>query len=631
VKFVERKKKQAMSALDILAFTIEIQSLLPARVNGVHAPHERAVVLELYTYTKGQVSLVLDASGFCFVSQSRFKTITKTKILEGCAELKGAWLKRVYQLDFDRVAVFEFSNEMSLVYELLAKGNLILLKKTRVISALEYVKVKERAIQPGEEYKPPPVRGASLEQAVELKGKSAIQALSHAYNAPLELLEEALFRLGISTSSDPTSLDTKAVTQVCLQIIEEVKSAKLAPNLVYAKDAPIDFHPIVFQKDAGFSLKFCQSFSEAIAEYYEHEMSEKASQQAVRHLLEKVERTLSSAKKSRELSQTYFLKAKLLREVAQKLVTNHDFMRIALLSLQEKKVDEAVGAFKALGFEVVEANPVKLVFKADGETFELDPRLKVFQSASEFFESAKQLERKAQEALRVAQKLEEEAEKLRQQSNIEIVRSQRTAVVKKRWFEKYRWFFTSEGLLVIAGRDASQNQAIARKLAKPGYTALHADIQGAPFTLILGKPNEHSLLEAAQFAASYSKAWEVGASSVDVFYADCSKISLSAPSGEFLPKGGIMFHEKNYIRGVPLGLSLGFVELAPNEVRVSTWPSLKRSSEEVARLEPNGLDKNSVAKKLLKLLQAARDDLFTRSLRVDDLLPLIPGRSKIVN
>lgn len=92
-----------------------------------------------------------------------------------------------------------------------------------------------------------------------------------------------------------------------------------------------------------------------------------------------------------------------------------------------------------------------------------------------------------------------------------------------------------------------------------------------------------------------------------------------------------MFHEKNYIRGVPLGLSLGFVELAPNEVRVSTWPSLKRSSEEVARLEPNGLDKNSVAKKLLKLLQAARDDLFTRSLRVDDLLPLIPGRSKIVN
>ncbi len=51
---------------------------------------------------------------------------------------------------------------------------------------------------------------------------------------------------------------------------------------------------------------------------------------------------------------------------------------------------------------------------------------------------------------------------------IERLRNQDTAIQKKivikqqdnrEWYERYRWFITSEGLLAFGGRDASSNSA----------------------------------------------------------------------------------------------------------------------------------------------------------------------------
>lgn len=36
---------------------------------------------------------------------------------------------------------------------------------------------------------------------------------------------------------------------------------------------------------------------------------------------------------------------------------------------------------------------------------------------------------------------------------------------KSMWFEKFRWFISSEGFIVVAGRDAQQNELLVKKLA----------------------------------------------------------------------------------------------------------------------------------------------------------------------
>ncbi|HIQ50413.1 MAG TPA: DUF814 domain-containing protein, partial [Nautiliaceae bacterium] len=39
-------------------------------------------------------------------------------------------------------------------------------------------------------------------------------------------------------------------------------------------------------------------------------------------------------------------------------------------------------------------------------------------------------------------------------------------IKKGEWYEKYRWFFTSKGNLVICGKDQSSNEVIIKKYSK---------------------------------------------------------------------------------------------------------------------------------------------------------------------
>jgi len=56
---------------------------------------------------------------------------------------------------------------------------------------------------------------------------------------------------------------------------------------------------------------------------------------------------------------------------------------------------------------------------------------------------------------------------------------------KKEWYEKYRWSISRNGYLIIAGKDASQNESIVKKYLRDKDIFLHADIAGAPATIII--------------------------------------------------------------------------------------------------------------------------------------------------
>ena len=87
--------------------------------------------------------------------------------------------------------------------------------------------------------------------------------------------------------------------------------------------------------------------------------------------------------------------------------------------------------------------------------------------------------------------------------------------VKKnlKWYEKLRWFVTSDNVLVIGGRDAGTNEAVVKKYMDNNDIYLHADIHGATSTVIKldgSKINDSILKESGEFAASFSTAWSKG-------------------------------------------------------------------------------------------------------------------------
>jgi predicted ribosome quality control (RQC) complex YloA/Tae2 family protein len=135
---------------------------------------------------------------------------------------------------------------------------------------------------------------------------------------------------------------------------------------------------------------------------------------------------------------------------------------------------------------------------------------------------------------------------------------------KTHWFEKFRWFLTSEGVLVIGGRDAATNDLIVRRYLGVNDLYVHADVHGAA-SVILKNPPEGSpgpgpasLAEAGQWAVSYSKAWRAGHASADAFWVKPDQVSKSPMSGEFVARGAWVIHgTKNWLKDCPLELGLG--------------------------------------------------------------------------
>jgi len=101
--------------------------------------------------------------------------------------------------------------------------------------------------------------------------------------------------------------------------------------------------------------------------------------------------------------------------------------------------------------------------------------------------------------------------------------------------KNFRYFFTSNGLLVLAGKNANQNEEIVRKAKKDEYL-LHTKSPGSPFCVIKGEPKEKDFKEAANFCACFSKEWKIkkkGKIEVDVFFKKDVYKEKDMPTGTF--------------------------------------------------------------------------------------------------
>ena len=54
---------------------------------------------------------------------------------------------------------------------------------------------------------------------------------------------------------------------------------------------------------------------------------------------------------------------------------------------------------------------------------------------------------------------------------------------KKQWFEKFRWFKSSDGYIVVGGKDASSNEIIVKKHLEKNDLYFHTELRGAPSTV----------------------------------------------------------------------------------------------------------------------------------------------------
>jgi len=139
-------------------------------------------------------------------------------------------------------------------------------------------------------------------------------------------------------------------------------------------------------------------------------------------------------------------------------------------------------------------------------------------------------------------------------------------VRKQMWFEKFSWFISSDGYLVLAGKDSQQNEMLYKKYLKKGDVYVHADIHGAASIVIRNNPKTpdspippSTLSQAGSLAVACSSAWDSKAG-MSAWWVNADQVSKSALTGEFLPAGSFMVRgKKNFLSPAVLLLGFGVV------------------------------------------------------------------------
>lgn len=171
------------------------------------------------------------------------------------------------------------------------------------------------------------------------------------------------------------------------------------------------------------------------------------------------------------------------------------------------------------------------------------------ENASLYFERAKKAKKKLEGAREAVERLKRQVEDLKEKEDILIEEEEQKKLPqrKKHWFEKFRWFRSSEGFLCIGGRDATSNEVLIKKHTDPDDIVFHTDMAGSPFFVIKTedkRPGQITMEECASATATYSRAWRSGLGTLDVFHVDPSQVTKQTQAGEYMGKGAFMIRGK---------------------------------------------------------------------------------------
>lgn len=242
----------------------------------------------------------------------------------------------------------------------------------------------------------------------------------------------------------------------------------------------------------------------------------------------------------------------------------------------------------------------------------LDVSKSLEKNAEKYFEKAKKARKKIEGAKETVEKTAKKYEELKKKEEKELEKEKRKAPPrKKHWYEKFRWFITSDGFLVIGGRDATSNEIVIKKHTDEGDLVLHTDMAGSPFFVVKSdgkKITETALKEAADATCTFSRAWKLGLTAQSVFYVKPEQVTKTAQPGEYLQKGAFMIKGKtNYIDN-KINCAIGMTD--GGAVMAGPVEAVKKHCKKHVVLQQGDEKTSKIAKQIQHKLGAELDDII---------------------
>lgn len=610
-------------------------------VSNIYGINRNSLLFKMRHPDKPDIMLMISSIGL-WTTSKKIDPIEPNKLLRRLrSDLLRSKIEKIEQVGTERIAYLTFSNfdnRFVLIIEFFGEGNILLCNYNKKILALMHsIDVRHRQLRVGLEYKPPPQDGIDIIDLEKKEFKEALltstsigKIIGRSLGLPKKYVEEIIRLSSIDRakpSNEISEEEFEALFDVIKTTISSVINGTHDPTIITDGEES-DVFPIRFSDD-NTKAREVSSFNEGLDIIFTEQILQKGkslySKEAEKRISE-LQNRLEEQKNAIRIVQE---KSKNIADVANLLFS---LQSEGKSKLSDPKVIEVMRNQDA---ELIKEKGISMV-KINDAKVRIEPDAPLPSIASVLFDESKKQKGAIHSIEKLIKKTEDQLEKTIAKGEIAKGAVGFSDIRKKSWYERYRWFFTSDGMLAVGGRDGSSNSALVRKHMENDDKIFHAEINGSPFFILKDRSETLmplSLEETAQATVCFSRAWQVSGHGLSSFWVKPDQIKKAAPTGQSMGKGSFMIYgTRNFIKVASLKLAVGILKEDENFLLVSgPVEPIKKNCLCYVIIEPGGSPISDVAKKIRAEFNKS-DDKFQKLFVVDDYVRALPtGSSKITS
>ncbi|MEX0911031.1 MAG: ribosome rescue protein RqcH [Nitrosopumilaceae archaeon] len=611
-------------------------------VSNIYGISRESLLFKLHHPEKPDILLMFSTFGL-WITTNKIEQIEENRLLKRLRnDLLRSKITEIKQIGTERIVYVTFSGmdrESVLVGEFFGDGNIILCNKDmKILTLLHSIDVRHRKLSLGLNYEPPPQSGLNI---FEMTTKDLLEILSvstpvvrwigRTLGLPAKYAEEIMRRAEIDPQMGGNNLskaDVEKIFTVTKELTEKIVNGIHEPVVI--KDGKnSDVFPIIPGQTENTSYIKVSSFMEGLDSLFTENLLErgKLSQtdtvsQKIEEFEHKLEEQIRAISKVKERGNA-------ISGVARSLL---DLVARGVISLDDPVISDTLQSHKS---SLVREKGILFVEVSD-EKIQINSDSTIQAIASTLFNESKRQLRAIESIESEKKKTEKSLESFRKQASVAEDSIVYTVQKKREWYERYRWFFTSDGHLAIGGRDASSNSSVIRKHLEKDDKVFHAEIVGSPFFILKNDSASTvaSIMETAQATVCFSRAWREGLYGLNSYWVNPDQIKTAAPSGQFIAKGSfIVDGQRNFVKVTNMRLCVGLFEKDGSCSLMCGPPDpVKKNCTYYVIIEPSGYEMTEIAKKIkFEFLKFKEKEGMVKAISIDDFIRVLPaGESHIV-
>lgn len=610
-------------------------------VSNIYGVSRNSLLFKLHHPDKPDLLVMFSTFGL-WITGIKINQMEENRLIKRLRnDLLRSKITEIKQLGSERIVQVTFSGfdqEFVLVGEFFGDGNIILCnRQMKILSLLHSIDVRHRKLAVGLDYVPPPSAGLDVlevtkENIMDIKASATpvVRWVGRTLGLPGKYAEEIVRMSGLDPDKVGSTLSDSQVEGLfdsTRKLIDAVITGVHDPYII-RDTRNSDVIPIPLGDMQKYNAVKVPSFMEGLDSLFSENLLEhgKSSQsttanQKITELEHKLEEQNKAILLVKQRSGAIADVAKALLEATYTgIVSIEDPALVQLLARYNSHTARESGIF---------------LINIDGEKIKVDPHSSIQAIASILFnESKKQM--RATDTINIEKaKTEKSLGLYKKQASIAQDSIVYAVQKKKEWFERYRWFITSDGRLAIGGRDASSNSAVIRKHLNKNDMVFHAEIVGSPFFLLResAEGDLSSIKEVSQATVCFSRAWRAGLYGLNAYWIRPDQVKTAAPSGQFIAKGSFVIEgSRNFVQVSTLQLAIGLYEKDESYLLMCGTPSaVKKNCIYYITIEPSGIDMTDLARKVkLEFMKFKEKEEIVKAIPIDDFIRVLPaGESHI--